>query len=125
MRFAFLAASGAAAFMIAAGVLVKGSRLVVKGVGLNRTRIGILRIAPAPDRSFTVEDRSLLRDAAEHVSLMVRRMQLHEQEHRIAAELQRGLLPTSLPQVPGLAIAADGSFPPRQRSPQGARRRGA
>jgi 3-phosphoshikimate 1-carboxyvinyltransferase len=33
-----------AAFMIAAGVLIKGSRLVVKGVGLNRTRIGILRI---------------------------------------------------------------------------------
>lgn len=33
-----------AAFMIAAGVLVKGSRLVVKDVGLNRTRIGILNI---------------------------------------------------------------------------------
>ncbi len=33
-----------AAFMIAAGVLVKGSRLLVKDVGLNRTRIGILRI---------------------------------------------------------------------------------
>lgn len=33
-----------AAFMIAAGVLVKGSRLLIKGVGLNRTRIGILNI---------------------------------------------------------------------------------
>ncbi|MBI4897980.1 MAG: 3-phosphoshikimate 1-carboxyvinyltransferase [Actinobacteria bacterium] len=33
-----------AAFMIAAGVLVKGSRLVIEGVGLNRTRIGILSI---------------------------------------------------------------------------------
>lgn len=33
-----------AAFMIAAGVLVKGSRLVIEGVGLNRTRIGFLRI---------------------------------------------------------------------------------
>lgn len=33
-----------AAFMIAAGVLVKGSRLLIKDVGLNRTRIGILRI---------------------------------------------------------------------------------
>lgn len=33
-----------AAFMIVAGVLVKGSRLVIQGVGLNRTRIGILRI---------------------------------------------------------------------------------
>ena len=33
-----------AAFMIAAGVLVKGSRLIVEGVGLNRTRTGILTI---------------------------------------------------------------------------------
>lgn len=33
-----------AAFLIVAGVLVKGSRLVVSGVGLNRTRIGLLRI---------------------------------------------------------------------------------
>jgi len=33
-----------AAFMITAGVLIKGSRLIVEGVGLNRTRIGILRI---------------------------------------------------------------------------------
>jgi 3-phosphoshikimate 1-carboxyvinyltransferase len=33
-----------AAFMIAAGVLIKGSRLLIEGVGLNRTRIGILNI---------------------------------------------------------------------------------
>jgi 3-phosphoshikimate 1-carboxyvinyltransferase len=33
-----------AAFMIVAGVLVKGSRLVIRDVGLNRTRIGILSI---------------------------------------------------------------------------------
>lgn len=33
-----------AAFMIAAGVLVKGSRLLIKDVGLNRTRTGILSI---------------------------------------------------------------------------------
>jgi 3-phosphoshikimate 1-carboxyvinyltransferase len=33
-----------AAFMIVAGVLTKGSRLVIKDVGLNRTRIGILNI---------------------------------------------------------------------------------
>jgi 3-phosphoshikimate 1-carboxyvinyltransferase len=33
-----------AAFMIAAGVLVKGSRLLIRNVGLNRTRIGILSI---------------------------------------------------------------------------------
>ncbi|MBK5229563.1 MAG: 3-phosphoshikimate 1-carboxyvinyltransferase [Thermoleophilia bacterium] len=33
-----------AAFMIVAGVLIKGSRLVIEDVGLNHTRIGILNI---------------------------------------------------------------------------------
>ena len=33
-----------AAFLIAAGVLVPGSRLLVRGVGVNRTRTGFLRI---------------------------------------------------------------------------------
>lgn len=33
-----------AAFMVVAGVLVKGSRLVIRDVGLNHTRIGILKI---------------------------------------------------------------------------------
>ncbi|MFY9487833.1 MAG: 3-phosphoshikimate 1-carboxyvinyltransferase [Solirubrobacterales bacterium] len=33
-----------AAFMIVAGVLVRGSRLLIENVGLNRTRIGILSI---------------------------------------------------------------------------------
>jgi PAS domain S-box-containing protein len=69
-------------------------------------RIGVLRIAQPPGRSFGPEDHALLRDAAEHISLMVRRVQLHEQEHRIAVELQRGLLPTRLPELPGLEIAA-------------------
>jgi serine phosphatase RsbU (regulator of sigma subunit)/anti-sigma regulatory factor (Ser/Thr protein kinase) len=69
-------------------------------------RIGVLRIAHRAGRSFTSEECSLLREAAEHVSLMVRRTQLHEQEHRIAVELQRGLLPTRLPELPGVAIAA-------------------
>ncbi len=68
--------------------------------------IGSLRIALQPTRSFSPLERALLRDAANQVSLLVRRMQLHEQEHRIAVELQRGLLPTRLPELPRVAIAA-------------------
>ncbi len=68
-------------------------------------RIGVIRIAHQTT-PFTADERSLLREAAEHVSLVVRRVQLHEQEHRIAVELQRGLLPTRLPELPGVAIAA-------------------
>ncbi len=68
--------------------------------------IGTLRAAFAAPRAQTESDRALLRDAAERASLVIRRAQLQEQEHRIAVELQRGLLPTQLPEVPGLDMAA-------------------
>src|SRR6202020_1683075 len=42
----------------------------------------------------------------DRVSLVVRRVQLQQEEHRIAVELQRGLMPDKLPSVPGVAIAA-------------------
>jgi serine phosphatase RsbU (regulator of sigma subunit)/anti-sigma regulatory factor (Ser/Thr protein kinase) len=70
------------------------------------TVIGTLRVSRQQGRSFTALERALLRDAANHVSLLVRRMQLLEHEHRVATELQRGLLPTSLPALPGVEIAA-------------------
>jgi PAS domain S-box-containing protein len=68
--------------------------------------IGSIRVGFAPDRSLSGADRGLLREAAERASLVIRRAQLHEREHRIAVELQRGLLPTRLPAVPGVEIAA-------------------
>ena len=70
------------------------------------TAIGALGVTLQPGRSFSRLEHALLRDAANHVSLLVRRMQLHEQEHRTATELQRGLLPARLPDLPGLEIAA-------------------
>ena len=48
----------------------------------------------------------LLADAADRIALIVRRLQLHEREHWIAVELQRGLLPERLPENPRVAIAA-------------------
>lgn len=67
---------------------------------------GVLRVGFAPGRGPTGADLAMLRDAADRVSLVIRRAQLHEQEHRIAVELQRGLLPKRLPDVPGIEIAA-------------------
>jgi PAS domain S-box-containing protein len=72
----------------------------------NGTAFGTLRVALEGGRSLTALEGPLLRDAANHVSLLVRRMQLHEQEHRIAVELQRGLLPIRLPELAGVEIAA-------------------
>lgn len=59
--------------------------------------VGTLRLGLPEDRSFSASERSLLRDAAERAALGIRRAQLHEREHRIAVELQSGLLPKRLP----------------------------
>jgi PAS domain S-box-containing protein len=74
--------------------------LVIEGAS-----VGCLRLA-APGRSFSPTERSLLADAADRAALAIRRAQLHEEEHRIAVELQRGLIPKRLPTVPGIALAA-------------------
>ena len=73
---------------------------------IERTTIGYLRLAPPSGRSFSPTERSLLQDAADRVALAIRRAQLHEEEHRIAVELQRGLVPKSLPEVSGIDVAA-------------------
>jgi PAS domain S-box-containing protein len=68
--------------------------------------VGCLRLALPPGRAFSPTERSLLQDAADRAALAIRRAQLHEEEHRIAVELQRGLIPKSLPTVGGVALAA-------------------
>jgi PAS domain S-box-containing protein len=73
---------------------------------IERTIVGYLRLAEPSGRSFSPTERSLLQDAADRTALAIRRAQLHEEEHRIAVELQRGLIPKSLPQVSGIDLAA-------------------
>jgi PAS domain S-box-containing protein len=67
--------------------------------------VGMLRLARS-SRAFNASERSLLYDASERAALGIRRAQLHEQEHRVAVELQRGLLPKRLPEIGGLQLAA-------------------
>ena len=73
---------------------------------IERENVGCLRLALPPSASFSPTERSLLQDAADRAALAIRRAQLHEEEHRIAVELQRGLIPKSLPDVPGVTLAA-------------------
>ena len=75
--------------------------LVIEGAS-----VGCLRLALPAGGSFSPTERSLLQDAADRAALAIRRAQLHEEEHRIAVELQRGLIPKSLPEVPGVTLAA-------------------
>ena len=88
----------------AAGAATDGWRQA--SLVIERTTIGCLRLAPPSGRSFSPTERSLLQDAADRVALAIRRAQLHEEEHRIAVELQRGLVPKSLPEVGGIDLAA-------------------
>jgi PAS domain S-box-containing protein len=75
-------------------------------LALEGTTLGRVRLFVPSERSFTATERSLLQDAADRAVLSVRRVQLHEEEHRIAVELQRGLVPKSLPELPGIGLAA-------------------
>jgi PAS domain S-box-containing protein len=75
--------------------------LVIEGAS-----VGYLRLALASGRAFSPTERSLLQDAADRAALAIRRAQLHEEEHRIAVELQRGLIPKSMPEVGGIELAA-------------------
>jgi PAS domain S-box-containing protein len=67
---------------------------------------GVLRMRLPTGRSYTSAERALMQDAAERAALGIRRAQLHEREHQVAVELQRGLLPKQLPQIAGLELAA-------------------
>ncbi|MBV9413343.1 MAG: SpoIIE family protein phosphatase [Solirubrobacterales bacterium] len=75
--------------------------LVIEGAN-----VGSLRLALPPGRSFSPTESSLLQNAADRAALAIRRAQLHEGEHRIAVELQRGLIPKNLPEVRGVDLAA-------------------
>ncbi len=73
---------------------------------IERTRLGTVRIELDGERALTGEERALLREGADRAALSIRRAQLHEEEHRIAVELQRGLIPAELPTVERIELAA-------------------
>jgi PAS domain S-box-containing protein len=68
--------------------------------------IGSLQIGTLTRREFDAETVDLLCVAAGRASLAIARTRLHERERRIAQELQRSLLPSRLPRVPGVALGA-------------------
>lgn len=68
--------------------------------------IGALEVGTLFERRFSAEDIDLLQLAADRAALAIQRMRLFERQQGIAEELQRSLLPDSLPIVPGLSMAA-------------------
>jgi serine phosphatase RsbU (regulator of sigma subunit)/anti-sigma regulatory factor (Ser/Thr protein kinase) len=77
-----------------------GVPLIVEG-----ELIGVLHVGSLTQREFSEEDIGLLQLVADRVALSIERSRLVVQG-RIAQTLQRSLLPRSLPQLPGLSMAA-------------------
>jgi serine phosphatase RsbU (regulator of sigma subunit) len=75
-------------------------------IRFERLELGTIAVAPRGGRALDEAERSLLHDAADRAALAIRQAQLHEEDHRIAVELQRGLLPKRLPDVAGVELAA-------------------
>ena len=68
--------------------------------------IGALRFSFTRPREITEEERVFLEALAGQCALAVERALLFEREHRTAEELQRSLLPSDLPQLPNMVLAA-------------------
>src|SRR5207248_5419529 len=77
--------------VLAVPLLVEGARV-----------IGVLQVGTSEDRSFSDNDAQLLQLAADRLAVAIDRARLNEQAHHIAATLQRSLLPSRTPEVPGL-----------------------
>jgi PAS domain S-box-containing protein len=75
-------------------------------IRFERLELGTIAVAPPGGRPLDEAERSLLHDAADRAALAIRQAQLHDEDHRIAVELQRGLLPKRLPDVAGVELAA-------------------
>jgi PAS domain S-box-containing protein len=67
---------------------------------------GALAVAGASHGTPAGQRRALVAHAAERAALIIRRVLLLEREQHVAATLQQDLLPQSLPDVPGVSLAA-------------------
>ncbi|WP_235834804.1 SpoIIE family protein phosphatase [Actinomadura logoneensis] len=68
--------------------------------------IGALRFSFKRPREITEEEKVFLEALAGQCALAVERALLFEREHKTAEELQLSLLPSDLPQLPGMVLAA-------------------
>jgi len=83
-----------------------GSLLRVPLVARRRVLGTIMLVQGRSERVFDEDDLGLAADLGRHAGLAVDNARLYTQEHQMALTLQRALLP-QLPQVPGLALAAE------------------
>lgn len=85
------------------------------GLSFRGRPIGVFRLYSRTPRAFTSDDKQLLRAVAEHSAIAIeqaRLLKIQEEEERVrrqlqlAQDVQRRMLPSTLPSVPGLSLRA-------------------
>jgi serine phosphatase RsbU (regulator of sigma subunit) len=90
----------------AAGPAASDRAWLTASMQIERHGVGTVAIHRTASKPFTPAEQSLLHEAADRAALAIRQAELYEEEHRIAASLQQGLLPQHLPSVDGLDVSA-------------------
>ncbi len=87
-----------AAYFIAAGLIVPGSEVIIRNVGINATRAGILQVAKAMGASIEYTNKK--NDAEPIADLVVKSSTLH------GTVIEGAIIPTLIDELPVIAIMA-------------------
>ncbi len=86
--------------------VVSGRSMLVVPLSARGTVLGILKLLRLPDRTpFDESDAATLKELAARAALSLDNARLHRAESRVATTLQRSMIPTRPPQIPGVQIA--------------------
>ncbi|MGK4582165.1 SpoIIE family protein phosphatase [Kitasatospora sp. HPMI-4] len=86
--------------------VVVGRSMLVLPLSARGTVLGILKLLRLPDRAaFDKSDAATLRELAARAALSLDNARLHRAEARVATTLQRSMIPTRPPKIPGVQIA--------------------
>ncbi|WP_078653652.1 SpoIIE family protein phosphatase [Streptomyces novaecaesareae] len=86
--------------------VVSGRSMLVVPLSARGTVLGILKLLRLPDRvPFDESDAATLKELAVRAALSLDNARLHRAEARVATTLQRSMIPTRPPQIPGVQIA--------------------
>ncbi|MFE4512889.1 SpoIIE family protein phosphatase [Kitasatospora sp. NPDC056783] len=86
--------------------VVTGRSMLVVPLSARGTVLGILKLLRLPDRApFDESDAATLKELAVRAALSLDNARLHRAEARVATTLQRSMIPTRPPQIPGVQIA--------------------
>ncbi|RDC49397.1 3-phosphoshikimate 1-carboxyvinyltransferase [Acinetobacter sp. RIT592] len=89
-----------AAFIIAAGSIVEGSEVLIKNVGLNETRTGIIDVLEAMNGNFEIIDKRV--ESGEVVGDLIVRYS----DKLIGTTIDSNLIPRLIDEIPVIAILA-------------------